>query len=182
MGMPGEKLGAIGLFRFGVFEVDVRTGEVRKHGIRIKLADQPFRVLVALIEKPGELVTRDELQQRIWSNHTFVDFEQGLNRSVNKVREALGDSAANSRFVETLPGRGYRFIIQVEGNGGAWRQCASQCAAVTRSSLEGNSRHAYAGAGRGSQFFGTPHRDRFNVVGSRRAEGPYVSMDEADNG
>jgi TolB-like protein/DNA-binding winged helix-turn-helix (wHTH) protein/Flp pilus assembly protein TadD len=103
-----------GIVRFGSFEVDTRSGELRKHGIRLKLQDQPFRVLQALIEHPGEVVTRDELQRRIWPSDTFVDFERGLNNAVKRLREALGDSAESPRYVETLPKRGYRFIGNVE--------------------------------------------------------------------
>jgi Tol biopolymer transport system component/DNA-binding winged helix-turn-helix (wHTH) protein len=101
--------------RFGAFELDLRTGELRKHGIRLKLQDQPFHVLQALVERPGELVTRENLQRRIWADNTFVDFDQSLNRAVNKVREALGDSAENPRYIETMARRGYRFIGQVDG-------------------------------------------------------------------
>ena len=101
--------------RFGAFELDLRTGELRKHGIRRKIQDQPFQVLQALVGRPGELVTREELQRRIWGEDTFVDFDQSLNRAVNKVREALGDSAENPRYIETLARRGYRFIAPVEG-------------------------------------------------------------------
>lgn len=100
--------------RFGVFEVDLHTRELRKRGIRLKLQDQPFQVLQALLERPGELVSREELQRRIWGGNTFVDFEQSLNRAVNKAREALGDQAGTPRFIETLPRRGYRFIAAVE--------------------------------------------------------------------
>jgi DNA-binding winged helix-turn-helix (wHTH) protein len=102
------------LVRFGVFEMDVRTGELRKHGVRLKIQDQPFQVLQALVERPGELVTREELQTRIWANDTFVDFDQSLNRAINKVRDVLSDTAASPRFIETLPRRGYRFIAPVE--------------------------------------------------------------------
>jgi len=101
--------------RFGAFELDLRTGELRKHGIRRKIQDQPFQVLPALVERPGELVTREELQRRIWPEGTFVDFDQSLNRAVNKAREALGDSAENPRYIETMARRGYRFIAPVEG-------------------------------------------------------------------
>jgi Tol biopolymer transport system component/DNA-binding winged helix-turn-helix (wHTH) protein len=100
--------------RFDVFEVDRQTGEIRKNGLRIKLADQPFRVLVALLENPGELVGREELQQLLWSDEISGDFEQGLNRAVNRLRGALRDSAARPRFIETLPGRGYRFVAEVK--------------------------------------------------------------------
>jgi len=103
-----------GVVRFESFEVDVRAGEVRKHDHRIRLQDQPFRVLQILLEHPGESVTREELQRRIWPSDTFVDFERGLNNAVKRLREALGDSAETPRYVETLPKRGYRFIGTVE--------------------------------------------------------------------
>ena len=96
--------------RFGTFEVDLRLGELRKNGIRVKLTGQPFQILVILLEHPGDLVTREQLQRRLWPSDTFVDFDRGLNAAINRVREALGDSAENPRFVETLPRRGYRFI------------------------------------------------------------------------
>jgi Tol biopolymer transport system component/DNA-binding winged helix-turn-helix (wHTH) protein len=101
------------VFRFGAFEVDVRAGEMRKQGVRIKLQEQPFRVLTILLLQPGVLVTRDELRSRIWAADTFVDFDNSLNTSINKLREALGDSAESPRFIETLPRRGYRFIAPV---------------------------------------------------------------------
>jgi TolB-like protein/DNA-binding winged helix-turn-helix (wHTH) protein/Tfp pilus assembly protein PilF len=100
--------------RFGVFEADVRTGELRKHGVKIKLQDQPFRILALLLERPGEVVTRDELQLKLWPADTFVDFDTGLNTAIKRLRDALGDSAESPRFVETLPRRGYRFIASVE--------------------------------------------------------------------
>jgi len=101
------------LIRFGVFEVDLRTGEMRKHGLKIKLQEQPFQVLVMLLERPGEVVTREELHEKVWGLDTFVDLEHGLATAVKKIREALGDSADNPRFVETLARRGYRFIYPV---------------------------------------------------------------------
>lgn len=99
--------------RFGAFELDVRAGELRRQGRKIKLQDQPFRVLTMLLEQPGQVVTREELRGRIWPGDTFVDFDQGLNKTILKIREALGDDADNPRFVETLPRRGYRFICPV---------------------------------------------------------------------
>src|SRR6188508_381477 len=98
---------------FGPFQLDLRTGELRKGGIRINLPDQPFQVLRTLLERPGELVTREELRQRLWSAETFVDFEHGLNAAVRRLRDALGDSADVPRFVETVPRRGYRFIAPI---------------------------------------------------------------------
>ncbi|MFN0168753.1 MAG: winged helix-turn-helix domain-containing protein [Bryobacteraceae bacterium] len=101
------------MIRFGVFELDPRAGELRKSGIRLKVAEQPVRILLCLLERPGEIVTREELRDLLWGQDTFVDFEHGLNAAINKLREALGDTAANPRFVETVPRRGYRFIAQV---------------------------------------------------------------------
>ena len=95
--------------RFGVFDVDLSSGELRKQGVRIKLQEQPFQVLVMLFERAGEVVTRQQIQQRLWPD-TIVDFESNLNAAVKRLREALGDSAANPRFIETIPRRGYRFI------------------------------------------------------------------------
>src|SRR5271163_2297013 len=99
--------------RFDAFEVDMRSGEVRKHGIRLKLHGQPFQVLSLLLEHPGDLVTREELRQKLWPGDTFVDFDTGLNSAVKKLRDALCDSAEEPRYIETLPRRGYRFIGQV---------------------------------------------------------------------
>ena len=100
--------------RFGVFEVELHTGELRKQGVRIKLRDQPFQILLLLLAHPGEVVSRDELQKQLWPADTFVDFDRGLNKAVNHLRDALGDSAESPRFIETLPKRGYRFIAPVE--------------------------------------------------------------------
>jgi TolB-like protein/DNA-binding winged helix-turn-helix (wHTH) protein/Tfp pilus assembly protein PilF len=101
--------------RFGAFELDVATGELRKQGFRIAFQEQPFRVLTVLLGHPGEVVTREELRQCIWPGHNFGDFDHGLNTAVSKIREALGDSATHPRFVETIPRRGYRFVAPVEG-------------------------------------------------------------------
>ncbi len=101
------------LLRFGIFEVDPLAGELRKEGIKIKLQDQPFRVLLMLLDRPDELVTREQIQQKLWPGNTFVDFERGMNRAINKLREALLDDAASPRFIETLPRRGYRFLVPV---------------------------------------------------------------------
>jgi len=101
--------------QFGVFEVDLQAGELRKSGLRIKLQDQPFQILVLLLEHPGEVVTREQLRQRLWPADTFVDFDHSLNSAVKKLRLALGDDPDNPRFIETLPRRGYRFIVPVKG-------------------------------------------------------------------
>ena len=102
-----------GRLRFGVFEVDLRAGELRKHGLQVRLQQQPFQVLAMLLEHPGEVVTREELQKKIWPADTFVDFDHGLNKAINKIRDALGDSAESPRFVETVARRGYRFLAEV---------------------------------------------------------------------
>ena len=103
-----------GVIRFGVFEADLRSGELRKSGVKIRLREQAFQVLSELLERPGEVVTREELRDRLWPDGTFVDFDHSLNAAVNSIREVLGDSAASPRFVETVPRRGYRFIAPVE--------------------------------------------------------------------
>jgi len=103
-----------GLLRFGVFEVDLAAGELRKNGARLRLQEQPFQVLTALLQNAGQVVTRDELREKIWPADTFVDFDHSLNTAVNKIRESLGDSASSPRFVETLARRGYRFIAPVD--------------------------------------------------------------------
>ena len=100
--------------RFGVFELDLSTGELRKSGVRLRLQGQPIQVLTLLLERAGDVVTREELRQKLWASDTFVDFDHSLNTAINKVREALGDSASSPRFVETLARRGYRFIALVQ--------------------------------------------------------------------
>jgi DNA-binding winged helix-turn-helix (wHTH) protein len=101
-------------YRFGVFEADATTGELRRQGVRVKLNAQPFQMLLILLERPGELLTREEISRQLWPEGTFVDYEHGLNSAVNRIREALGDTAGNPRFVETLTRRGYRFVAPVE--------------------------------------------------------------------
>ncbi len=102
-----------GRVRFATFEVDLRSGELHKQGIKIKLHDQPFQVLTMLLEHPGELVTREQLHQKLWPSDTFVDFDVGLNSAIKRLRDALGDSAEEPRYIETLPRRGYRFVAPV---------------------------------------------------------------------
>src|ERR1017187_173246 len=104
-----------GKIRFGVYELDRDAMELRKHGVPIRLQEQPFRVLAMLAVRPGEVITREELQEQIWGN-TFVDFDQSLNKAVNRVREALNHNAATPQYMETVPRRGYRFIAQVAPN------------------------------------------------------------------
>lgn len=102
------------LYRFGIFEADVSLGELRRQGVRVKLNAQPFQVLCLLLDRPGELLTREEISRELWPDGTFVDFDHGVNSAVNRIREALGDTASNPRFVETLAKRGYRLIAPVE--------------------------------------------------------------------
>src|SRR5229473_260862 len=103
------------VLRFGSFEADLRSRELRKHGLKIKLQEKPFHVLALLLEHQGELVTREDLRDALWPADTFVDFDSNLSAAINKLREALGDSAASSRFIETLPRLGYRFMARVDG-------------------------------------------------------------------
>src|SRR5262249_15791169 len=101
------------ILRFGIFEADIRAGELRKQGVRIKLQDQPFQVLAVLLQRPGDVVTREQFRSKIWPEDTFVDFDNSLNTAINKLREALGDSADNPCFIEILPRCGYRFIAPI---------------------------------------------------------------------
>jgi DNA-binding winged helix-turn-helix (wHTH) protein len=101
--------------RTGLFEVDLREGELHREGLRVPLQEQPFHVLSVLLEHPGEVVTREELQTRLWPADTYVGFDEGINTAIRKLRLAFGDSADNPRFIETLPRRGYRFIAPVSG-------------------------------------------------------------------
>src|SRR5262249_3909641 len=103
-----------GLYRFGLFEVDGRLGELRKQGRVVKLRGRPFDILLLLLSRRGDLISRDALRQQLWPADTFVDFDHGLNSAMNRLREALGDSAESPRFIETLPKRGYRFIAPIE--------------------------------------------------------------------
>ena len=102
------------IIRFGSFEADLHTRELRKHGLKLKVQEQPFQVLAMLLARPGELVTREEIRSRLWPQDTFIDFDHGLNAAVRRLRDALNDNAETPRFVETLPRRGYRFIAPVE--------------------------------------------------------------------
>jgi cholera toxin transcriptional activator len=103
-----------GIARFGIFELDIASGELRKKGVRLRLQEQPLQVLAALLERAGDVVTREELRQRLWPSDTFVDFDHSLNTAINKVRETLGDLASSPRYVETVARKGYRFIAPVQ--------------------------------------------------------------------
>ena len=111
--MVGNVSTSLRTIQFGKFELDSRTGELWRNGFRVGLPDQPFQILMALLEQPGEIVTREALRRRLWSDDTFVDFEHGLNAAVNKLRQVLGDSVKDPMFIETMPRRGYRFIWRV---------------------------------------------------------------------
>ena len=108
-----ETIQGTGSVRFATFELDVRSRELRQGSSRVRLQDQPFEILRLLLERPGDVITRNELQQRLWPDGTFVDFEHSLNAAVKRLRAVLGDDADNPRFVETLPRRGYRFIASL---------------------------------------------------------------------
>src|SRR5580692_8213250 len=108
-----ESLQPNSVVRFGTFEVSLQSGEVRKAGLRIRVQQQPMKLLEILLEHPGEVVTREELRSRVWPSENFGDFDQALNIAIGKLRSALGDSAESPRFIETLPKRGYRFIADV---------------------------------------------------------------------
>ena len=110
--------------RFGVFEANLDSGELRKSGVKIKVQDLPFRFLAVLLERPGEVVTREELRETLWPDGVYVDFDRSLNAAVSRIRDALSDSAETPRFVETLPRRGYRFVAPVEGVGDATLETA----------------------------------------------------------
>src|ERR1700739_3602393 len=100
--------------RFGSFEMDELAGELRKDGVKIRLQEQPFQILQILLERPGEVVTREDLRKRVWPSDTFVDFDHGINNAIKRLREALADTADTPRYVETLPRHGYRFIGKTE--------------------------------------------------------------------
>src|SRR5580700_10336650 len=101
------------LLRFGDFELDVRPGELRKHGVRIRLQDQSFQILLMLLERPGEVLLREEIRQKLWPNNTIVEFDHSINAAIKRLRNALGESAEDPRFIETLAKRGYRFVGEV---------------------------------------------------------------------
>src|SRR6202021_1647610 len=114
-----EPLPHMSVLQFGTYEVSLQSGEVRKAGLRIRVQQQPMKLLEVLLEHPGEVVTREELRSRVWPNESFGDFDQALNIAIGKLRSALEDSAENPRFIETLPKRGYRFMpaVSVVGAG-----------------------------------------------------------------
>jgi DNA-binding winged helix-turn-helix (wHTH) protein len=114
MGLPGGKNGQI---HFGPFELDPDAEQLRRRGVALRLQPKQFVVLLMLAQRAGEIVSRQEIQQRVWGDGTFVDFDQGINFCINQIRAALGDDAERPRYIETIPRRGYRFIASIEGNG-----------------------------------------------------------------
>lgn len=151
------------VIRFGTFEADLLTGELRRQGVRVRLQEQSFKVLKALLERPGELVTRKELRERIWPQAVFVDFDHGLNKAVNKLRAALHDSADNPRFVETLARRGYRFIASPRSDS-KYAKAPARPAEITGCRIVWNGR-------------GIPLREGINIIG--RAEDSAVYVDSS---
>src|ERR1700752_3787196 len=129
MGTPAP---VVRILHFGVFEIDLKACAIRKNGIRLKLSEQPFKVLAVLLESPGEIGTRDDLRSRLWPGDTFVDFDHGLNNAVMRLREVLGDSSDNPRFIETLPRRGSRFIAPVELKGAVTENPAQEDVATEK--------------------------------------------------
>ena len=114
---------------FGEFELDVRAGELRKGGLRIRLQEQPFQILLMLFEHPGEVVTREEIRKRLWPNDTIVEFDHNIGTAINKLRQALGDEAETPRYVETLPRRGFRFIFPLDEFERPWLRNRLPCLA-----------------------------------------------------
>src|ERR1700726_1615111 len=132
------------IVRFGIFEANLETGELRRNGARVKLQDQPFQLLALLLARPGEIVTREELRSQLWSDDTFVDFDHGLNAAIKRLRDALGDSADNPRFVETLSRRGYRFVAPAQAQTNEVTSVVSQLArTLERSSAPPETRHRW---------------------------------------
>lgn len=125
MSVPSSEIGRNRIARFGVFEADLDSRELRKQGRRIRLQDQPFAVLAILLEHPGVVISREDIRQKLWPADTFVDFDHSLNTAVNKIRETLGDSAGSPRFLETVARRGYRFLGEV-----SWDSSAPQAAVI----------------------------------------------------
>ena len=150
---------AVPFFRFRFFEVDPRSGELRKAGSRIKLQDQPFKVLLALLERPGEVVTREELRARIWPDDSFGAFDHGVNVAIAKLRSALGDSADNPRYVETLHRRGYRFVFPVTAAPGDLNAAGMSPPGTGEKSATQNEDHIAAVRGE-ADFLGPAHRQR----------------------
>jgi TolB-like protein/DNA-binding winged helix-turn-helix (wHTH) protein/Tfp pilus assembly protein PilF len=148
--------------RFGVFEADMEAGELRKHGLRLKLSEQPFQILAMLVARPGEVVSREVLRERLWPSDTFVDFDHGLNNAVMRLREVLGDSSDHPRFIETLPRRGYRFIAPVELKGAVTDHPAQE-AAASEKAAEALNLSGKNGSGNSEALLNGQHGRRFSL-------------------
>jgi len=174
-----------GRVSFGVFEADLQAGELRKNGARVKLEGQPFQILALLLERPGQVVTREELQQRIWPADTFVDFEHGINSAVQRLREALGDSAEAPHFIETLPRRGYRFIYPINGASAPalpvpwWRQTRAVALSLSVLAVAALLLVSNVGGWR-SRIFGPNRSERVVVLPIKNLTGDSAQEDLAD--
>ena len=186
MASPGTQQGTI---RFGLFELDPVSRELRKRGIPVKLQPQQFAVLLMLTQRAGQIVSREEIHQHIWGNDTFVDFERGINFSINQIRTALGDDAEKPRYVETIPRRGYRFIAAIENDeprraecfrnshaghthvDGEWRSGSDQCIAIRQSGTQNRPSPASLLQGDSDQS-GVAGNSRCRTSGLPRSEQP----------
>jgi hypothetical protein len=168
---------------FGVFEVDLRAAELRKFGIKIKLQEQPFQLLALLITHPGELVTRDEIRQALWPEHTFVDFDRSLNKAMTKLRSALGDSAENPRYVETNPADlnqavGGLDAVLTEATAGSFEAIALE-ARLALGQIELNARNQSSGRAHLAALEKEADRRGFQLVARKAAAALHVAHDQA---
>jgi DNA-binding winged helix-turn-helix (wHTH) protein len=145
--MSGDGDESAATLRFGVFELDTRTGELRKRGVKLRLSEQAYCALRALLNSPGEVVTREQLRDTLWPSRTFVDCDSAINKSVSQIRTVLGDSGPNPRFIETLSKRGYRFIAPVSGGSVALARGAASIAVLPFENLTGDLALAYVADG-----------------------------------
>ena len=164
-------------YRFGIFEVDAATGELRRQGLRVKLNTQPFQVLLMLLDRPGQLLTREEISRELWPDGTFVDYEHGVNSAINRIREALGDTAASPRFLETLARRGYRFIAPVERTSSPGESQVILCRRSSRASSGGRSSHppVRPRRDRACRFSPRPRISPRSPIGSRKLSSFFFS-------
>src|SRR5258705_6312048 len=150
---------------FGVFEADMEAGELRKHGLRLKLSEQPFQILAMLVARPGEVVSREVLRERLWPSDTFVDFDHGLNNAVMRLREVLGDSSDHPRFIETLPRRGYRFIAPVELKNTSTENVSPESVAIEKNAGTGEvaARNGPGNSAASQKVVDSQHARRFSL-------------------